>query len=216
MARRQKKTPEIPSASMADIAFMLLIFFLVTTTMNSDMGLTRMLPPPVPPNAKPPKIKQRNVLSVLINKDNVLAINGNVATIPELEQKVKIFILNPNNDPNLAERYPISWWLQREKRKPHPDAKKIKLYEEILQQIGDVYKSKGIISLQNDRGTKYEKYIEVQNAITKVIDQLRNNLSQQAFGKPFDKLPESKKKLIREIYPFAISEAEPRHITTGK
>ena len=209
MARRQKKTPDIPSASMADIAFMLLIFFLVTTTMSVDRGITRMLPPPVPPNQKPPKIKQRNVLQVLINKDNVLAINGEVATIPELVQKVKDFITNPNNDPNLSEVYPISVWLQQEKMKKNPNKKKINTYEAILKEIGDVNKSKGVISLQNDRGTKYGKYIEVQNAIVKAISQLRDQLSMQAFGVPYDKLPQDKQKLIKEVYPFSISEAQP-------
>ncbi len=209
MARRQKKTPDIPSASMADIAFMLLIFFLVTTTMSVDRGITRMLPPPVPPNQKPPKIKERNVLQVLINKDNVLAINGEIATIPELEQKVKEFIVNPNDDPNMSEGYPISVWLEKEKQKKNPDKKKIALYEQILKEIGDVKKSKGVISLQNDRGTKYGKYIEVQNAIVKAISDLRNQLALQAFGKPYDKLPEDKQKLIKEVYPFSISEAQP-------
>lgn len=209
MARRQKKLPEIPSASMADIAFMLLIFFLVTTTMSVDRGITRMLPPPVPPNQKPPKIKQRNVLQVLINKDNVLAINGEVATIPELVQKVKDFITNPNDDPNLSEGYPISVWLKQEEMKKNPNKKKIKTYEAILKEIGDVRKSKGVISLQNDRGTKYGKYIEVQNAIVKAITELRDQLSIQAFGEPFDKLPEDKQKLIKEVYPFSISEAQP-------
>ena len=209
MARRQKKLPDIPSASMADIAFMLLIFFLVTTTMSVDRGITRMLPPPVPPNQKPPKIKQRNVLQVLINKDNVLAINGEVATIPELVQRVKDFITNPSDDPNLSEGYPISVWLKQEEMKRSPNKKKIKKYEEILKEIGDVKKSKGVISLQNDRGTKYGKYIEVQNAIVKAISQLRDKLSLQAFGEPFDKLPEDKQKLIKEVYPFSISEAQP-------
>ena len=209
MARRQKKTPDIPSASMADIAFMLLIFFLVTTTMSVDRGITRMLPPPVPPNQKPPKIKERNVLQVLINKDNVLAVNGEIATIPELEEKVKEFIVNPNNDPNMSEVYPISVWLEREKQKKNPDKKKIATYEQILKEIGDVNKSKGVISLQNDRGTKYGKYIEVQNAIVKAITDLRNQLALQAFGKPYDKLPEDKQKLIKEVYPFSISEAQP-------
>ncbi len=209
MARRQKKTPDIPSASMADIAFMLLIFFLVTTTMSVDRGLTRMLPPPVPPDQKPPKIKERNVLEVLINKDNVLAIEGQIATTDELTERVKEFILNPNNDPNLSEGYPISVWLEMEKAKKNPDQKKIQTFEEILQQIGDVRKSKGVISLQNDRGTKYEKYIEVQNAIVRAINELRDQLSMQAFGMPYDKLPEDKQKLIKEVYPFSISEAEP-------
>ncbi len=209
MARRQKKTPDIPSASMADIAFMLLIFFLVTTTMSVDRGISRMLPPPVPPNQKPPKIKQRNVLVVLINKDNVLAIQGEPATVDELVQRVKDFILNPNDDPNLSEGFPISYWLEQEKMKKDPDKKKIATYEQILDEIGDVRKSKGVISLQNDRGTKYDKYIQVQNAIVKAINELRDDLAKQAYGKPYSKLPEDKQKLIREVYPFSISEAEP-------
>ena len=216
MARRQKKIPEIPSASMADIAFMLLIFFLVTTTMSVDRGITRKLPPPVPPNAEIPKVKERNVLSILINKDNVVAIEGEVASVSEIVPRVKEFILNPNNDPNLSEHEYISELLKKEEMKKHPDVKKIKKYERILKEIGDVPKSKGVISLQNDRGTKYGKYIEVQNAIVKAINELRDQLAEQAYGKKFDELPKDKQDLIREIYPFNISEAEPRSIKRSK
>ncbi len=214
MARRRKGIPEINAASMADIAFMLLIFFLVTTTMSVDRGITRKLPPPVPPNSEAPKVKERNVLSVLVNKDNQVAVNGDLTTLDALTERVKEFIVNPNDDPNLSEHEYIKDLLEKEKAKPKPDMNKIQLYEEILEKIGNVYKSKGVVSLQTDRSTKYEKYIQVQDAIVKAFNELRDDLSKQIYGKPFDKLKEDQQKLIREIYPISISEAEPRRVMT--
>lgn len=199
---------------MADIAFMLLIFFLVTTTMSVDMGINRKLPPPVPPDAKPPKVKERNVLVVLINKDNKLAIEGDPADVSTLRDRVKEFFLNPNNDPNLSETFYISDLLKEEMNKPKPDQDKIRKYRDILDEIGDVKKSKGVVSLQNDRGTLYGKYIEVQNEIVGAINDLRNQLAKDTWGKPYDDLTKEQQKLIREIYPFSISEAEPRSIKT--
>ncbi len=214
MARRHHGIPEINAASMADIAFMLLIFFLVTTTMSVDKGITRKLPPPVPPNAQTPKVKERNVLSVLVNKDNQVAIQGELTDLNTLTERVKEFIQNPNDDPNLSEHEFISDLLDREMKKPKPDQNKIKIYKEILDQMGNMPKSKGVVSLQTDRATKYEMYIHVQDAIVKAFNELRDQLARQVYGKPFKDLKEDQQKLIREIYPISLSEAEPRRVTT--
>ncbi len=214
MARRKKGIPEINAASMADIAFMLLIFFLVTTTMSVDKGITRKLPPPVPPDAEAPKVKERNVLSVLVNKDNQVAVEGELTEIDALTQRVKEFIINPNDDPNLSEHEFISDLLDKEMAKPNPDKNKIETYKRILDEIGNVPKSKGVVSLQTDRATKYNVYIQVQDAIVKAFNELRDELAMQAYGKPYNELKEDQQKLIREIYPISLSEAEPRRVKT--
>ena len=100
MARRP--TQEINASSMADIAFLLLIFFLVTTTMDVDSGLTRILPPPPDPEAPIPDINKRNVFVVLVNAADQLLVSGKPGSIETLRQQTKEFISNPNNDPNLS------------------------------------------------------------------------------------------------------------------
>ncbi len=101
-----KKTPEIPSASLADIAFLLLIFFMVTTTMDVDSGLERRLPPLAPDveNKDTPPIKERNVFIVLVNKDNQFWLRVNGCRLDEFREKAKEFMANPNNSENLPEK----------------------------------------------------------------------------------------------------------------
>ena len=82
MARRKSSGPgEINAGSMADFAFLLLIFFLVTTTMDTDAGILRQLPPPIPIDApEPPPVKEKNVYVVLVNKNDLLLVEGEVMT----------------------------------------------------------------------------------------------------------------------------------------
>ena len=105
MAKKKRSVPGINSSSTADIAFMLLIFFLITTSMDTDRGLARRLPPP--PENKEQKddiiVKERNVLQVRLNKDDQLMVGGEWSDIRQLRQKAKEFIANPNNDENLPE-----------------------------------------------------------------------------------------------------------------
>ena len=109
MARKKKSVPGINSSSTADIAFMLLIFFLITTSMDTDRGLARRLPPP-PENQEQKQddiiVKERNVLAVKLNKDDQLMVNGEVGfDIKQLRAKAKEFIVNPNDDPNMPEKH---------------------------------------------------------------------------------------------------------------
>ena len=103
MAR--KKTPEINATSTADIAFLLLIFFLVSTTMDVDSGLFRRLPP-MPPEDKVqiPPVAKRNVLQVMVNKDDMLAVNSEMMDVSQLKAKTIEFILNKDNKPDLPSK----------------------------------------------------------------------------------------------------------------
>ena len=188
MARRALQ--EINAGSMADIAFLLLIFFLVTTTMDVDSGILRKLPPIEDEVIKPPEVKERNIFIVLINKDNLLAVEGELTDISQLRDMTKEFIDNPLNKANLSER-----------KKPKE-----------LEFFGMVETSKGVVSLQNDRSTEYGKYIEVQNELMAAFNELRNELAVRHFGIPYDDLEKEKQKAIRKFYPLTISEAEPRNI----
>lgn len=186
----KREVPEINAGSMADIAFLLLIFFLVTTTMDIDSGLSRMLPPPVPEDQEPPPpIKDRNVFVVLVNRDNRLLVEGEPLKVRQLRKKAKEFIANPKNDEDLPEK--------KETEIPF---------------FGTYPVSKQVISLQNDRGTSYGTYIAVQNELVAAYNELRDELAQQKFGKKFDDLNKEQSDAIKDIFPQRISEAEPKNI----
>lgn len=189
-----RKLPEYNSSSLADIAFMLLIFFLVTTTMDTDSGIMTQLPPPVPPNQEKndDKIKERNVFVVLINKNDQILVEGKPMHINDLKDNAKEFIENPNRAENLPEF--------RQKEVPF---------------FGLVEVSKQVISLQNDRGTSYGLYIEVQNELQRAYNELRDELALRKFGTRYDALEGEKQVAIRKIYPRAISEAEPKSYGGG-
>ncbi len=187
MARR---TPEINASSMADISFLLLIFFLVTTTMDVDTGISRILPPPLDPNVKPPDVKDRNICKILVNSHNQLLVNGKHGDIRTLKMEAKEFLSNPDNKSSLPE-------------------KKVKN----IKGLGEIPVSLGIISLKNDRGTSYNMYIQVQNELTAAVNELRNELSIEKFGIKFSKLSDDIKiKAIKKAVPVSISEAEPENV----
>lgn len=195
MARRDIQ--EINAGSMADIAFLLLIFFLVATTMDIDSGLSRRLPP-MPEDEEQQddnEIKERNVLIVLVNRDDQLMVEGEVMDIRDLRDKAKEFIANPADDEELPEKV----------------VTEVPLF-------GAVPISKQVISLQNDKGTTYGMYIQVQNELVAAYNELRNELSLQKFQKKYDDLdlddPKESEKAdaIKDIYPLRISEAEPKQI----
>lgn len=187
---------EINAGSMADIAFLLLIFFLVTTTMDIDTGITRKLPPPPPEDMEDIKVKERNIFKVLVNKNDRLLLNGKPGSVSILKQQAKDFLRSGNlKNPGSPETLP-------EKR-----AINVPLLG------GDIYISKGIISLKNDRGTSYDMYIQVQNELAAAIRELRDELSQEFFGMNFEQLTdEEKRKAIQRAVPVAVSEAEPEDI----
>lgn len=103
MARKQRAVPEINAGSMADIAFLLLIFFLVTTSIDSDKGIPIKLPPKLDPTQVPPPIKKRNVYEVLINKDNQLLVENDWMEISQLCDATKKFITNNGVNPELSD-----------------------------------------------------------------------------------------------------------------
>lgn len=185
-----RKTPDIPSASLADTAFMMLIFFLVSTTMDTDAGLSRMLPPPVPKEEvnDDVKIKERNVFVVLINKNDQLLVEGEMMHISDLKQAAKEFIANPSDDPKLPEK----------------DIKEIEFF-------GNYAVSKQVISLQNDRGTSYGMYVKVQDELAAAYNELRNELSMRKWNKRYNDLEKEQQEAVRAIYPQKISEAEPKN-----
>ena len=188
-----RKTPEVRADSQADIAFLLLIFFLVATTMNSDKGLSRVLPPLPPEDVKVEdiKVKERNVLLVFVNAAGQIMAGDESMDIRGLKDKAKEFILNPMDDENLPEKKDTEIDL--------PDGSKW------------VYPvSEGVISLQTTRDTNYEVYIMVQNELSRAFNEVREQVAMQKFGHSFADLNEDQRSAVTKAVPQKISEAEPR------
>lgn len=175
MARsKDRMAPEVNAGSMADIAFLLLIFFLVTTTIDVDKGVLVRLPPWSEDEPETEKMKTRNVYAVLVNANNELLVRGEPSSVETLRENAKEFIMNPNGREDMAES-----------------------------------PNKAIISLRNDRGTKYKTYLEVYNELKAAYTELRNTEAQKRYGKDFEFLDREKKKEIINIVPLILSEAEP-------
>ena len=185
MARKKKKVPEINASSMADISFLLLIFFLVTTTMDTDSGLTRRLPPLSDTNEEA-KVKERNIMNVMVNNRDLLMVNRKQCSIYDLKDLTKQFI-TPN---------------KYDEKSPEIEVKYIDL-------LGDVEISKGVVSLKNDRGTSYKAYIAVQNELTKAFSERREELSMLYFKKHYADLSKDESEAIDKAVPMRVSEAEP-------
>lgn len=197
MAKR--KVQEINASSMADIAFLLLIFFLVTTTMSVDKGLSRRLPPPLPPNMekKDVEVNKRNILVVLINSNNQLMVQGETLDVRELKDRAKEFILNEARESSLPEILPVDIEIDG----------KTETYEVTKNHV---------ISLQNDRGTEYQKYLEVQNELVAAYNEIREEFSKKRFGKSYSELTEDQQLAVQDLYPQKISEAEPKNYGGNK
>lgn len=195
----KRKVPEVNSSSQADIAFSLLIFFLVATTMNTDTGLARMLPPMPPENQQQEdiKVKERNLFLVLISGNGAIMAgtpnHQEIIDLRQLTEKAKEFILNPMDDKDLPEK--------KDEEITMPDGSKW------------VYPvSQGVISLQTTRDTGYQAYIQVQNELTRAFNEVRDDVAEKKFGSKFSDLNEEQRGVITKAIPLKISEAEPRNI----
>ena len=189
----KKNIPEINASSQADIAFTVLIFFLVVSTMDIDTGIVRVLPPMADPKVKQEdiKVKERNLLLVFVSGSGNIMAGGKVISLNALKDKAKEFILNPLDDKNLPEKKPTVLDMPDGSKWTYPV-------------------SEGVISLQNTRDTSYEVYIQVQNELTRAFNEVRDEVAMAKFGSKFADLSEEERKVITKAIPMKISEAEPR------
>lgn len=197
MAKSKKKAGEINSSSMADIAFLLLIFFLVTTTMDVDMGMRRTLPPIAGAEQDDNvELHQRNIL--LVN----VARNGSIMVGNQIYKRAD---LNRNGDHSRLskETYDFLVDVNRSEKEPMEfDGGKT---------FGI---SKGIVSLKADKETTYDVYLQVQDELTHAFNVYRDYVSGELYGKSFDELDEEQQENLRKKTPPRISEAEPNDQTT--
>lgn len=201
----RRATPEVNAGSMADIAFLLLIFFLVTTTIEKDKGIARQLPPPIEEELDV-VIKQKNLFIVNVNKSDQLLVEDELMELQDLRQAAIDFLDNggaPAGSPEYCN------YCKGERSPESSDNPQ-----------------KAVISVQNDRLTSYEMYISVQNELVAAYNTLRNRESQRLFGWDFTEMKkgidegqitgereermQEQLKQIQELIPLKLSEAEPR------
>jgi len=170
-----KLPTEINASSMADVAFLLLIFFLVTTTIDQDKGLTVRLPPMEFIEQNPQPIHKRNLIEIFINQDDALLVNDKDMKIEELSTFITSFVQN------------------KEKLKTRPKTPK-----------------HAVISLQCDKQTSYNKYVEVHDVIKSAYHKMWDAQAQIMYQADYDALGSNDlRKSVRTAYPYKISEAEP-------
>ena len=189
MAKSKKKVPGINGSSMADISFILLIFFLITTSMDTDKGIKRRLPPLVPKEEQHDdiEINDRNIMQLLVNRKDQIAVLRKTAggestqliSIDQLKDRVKEFVVNPKNSPELPEK---------ETRE--------------VPGLGVVETT----TLRNEVETSYQMFINVQNEILKAYNEIWDEYARMKFNTPYEELSTDKQKMILEVYPMHLSE----------
>jgi biopolymer transport protein ExbD len=241
LKKRAKQGPgEINAGSMADIAFLLLIFFLVTTTMDTDAGILRLLPPVVQDEVKQ-EANKRNVYEVLVNDADMLLVEGQPMDIKDLRAGAREFMTNPANSPDLPEKQRVTASECQAKIAEYKagvasakDEKEKQTYQDLLDKweskldairlLGEYNElpNSAVISLQTGSKTSYDMYVKVQNELEAGIRELRDELAKEKFGRKFSELDEKKDedkdliKAVRLVYPQRISEAEPVDVTKKK
>lgn len=210
MARGSRKPPEVSSGSMADIAFLLLIFFLVTTTIANDKGIAMLLPPPPDPEQEEIEIKlqERNIFKILANSQDRLLVENEpfTGTMEDLKLEVKTFILNFGN--------PTPDGITIYNGLPNSMKAFVNQYGRNPESSDDPTSGKAIVSFKANRGTSYDLYIQVLDAVNGAYNEIygeRVGISADEFL-ALDKDDDIQKDLYdraRSGIPRAISIAEP-------
>lgn len=179
LKKKKREAGEIPTSSMADIAFLLLIFFLVTTTIDVDTGIGMVLPPKLDENVEPPPIRERNVLKILVNEQGQVLVEDSPSSTALIRNEVKTHITNNGVDPDYSEA---------------PD--------------------EALVSIKTARETPYNDYIEVMDevwmAYFEVWDSEARRMGFENYAAYTASIEgQDVENAIRELYPAAISIAEP-------
>ena len=196
MAKAKKKAGDINSSSMADIAFLLLIFFLVTTTMDVDTGMKRTLPPWIDPTEQQNDVdvNERNVLKVNVSRSGAIMVGTDEYRASDLRRsgehsrlsrEVYFFLVNPDRSNKKATTID-----------------------------GGTYDiSEGLVSLKADDETEYKVYLKVQDELTHAYNLYRDDISRLVYGVKYSELGDIEAGYIRKAVPMKISEAEPNDQT---
>lgn len=209
----RRTLPEINAGSMADIAFLLLVFFLMVTTIDTEKGILRQLPPPLPPDPDVPEVRQRNVFEVLVNANNDLLVEGEYMKVGKLKDAAVEFLIADGvfSDMPEDENLPLREWVRKadvqtaidgleQLRAATNDEDKQKSFDKAIDGWGKKmaaieffgeYKElpgSALISMQNDNNTNYDTYIQIQNELESAVNQLRDELCLSNFGVTYTEL----------------------------
>ncbi len=232
---KTKSQKKVSTGSMADIAFLLLVFWLMTTSLREEQGILRILPA-LEENETISEIPDKNVLSVFVNLNDEILVEDQAIEIKELKIIAKEFLCNGGvfKDEQANSEFPERKWLRKDsliqsinalkQRTNCSNKESIALRNDSLAKLLEkklavdyfgefkILRSDVIISIQNDKTTSYAQYINVQNELTSAINKLRDQLCIQHFGIEFSKLDREKERdkiiAVRQVYPQRISEAE--------
>ena len=210
MPKTNRKVPGINASSVADVSFLLLCFFLMVSSMDTDSGLARRLPPPPQTEEQTSvDVQRRNLLVVLVNAQNETLVQNQLATHlysnedelrgdggqVSLKDVVKEFVLNTQNSPVLPEL----------------------TEEDFGAPIGTVpVTAQHVISIQNDATTSYKAYIAVQNEVVRAYNELREEGARKYFNTTYGELTDDQQEQINNLFPQRISEAEPKNYGGGQ
>lgn len=221
MGKSKRKVPGLNASSTADISFILLIFFLVVTSMNSNFGMQVMLPnPPEDQNQDDPEVHERNLMKVYVNMDNeILVTPGKESAIPlkveeldQLRELAKEFITANTGNGVVNDKFP-----ERKAKLDTVVYKNDEGVDVVFPNGQNVFQNnKHVITLQTDRSTKYEVYFKVQEALYGAYNDLRDEFAKEVYGvqNPEKELTADEFELCRRRYVNMISEAQP--IDIGK
>ena len=183
--RKKKEMPGLNTTSTADISFMLLIFFLVTSSMDTDWGLPRQLPPPDDLTKEEELVvKQRNALCLKLDANNQLTCNDEPMAIDDLSKRVEDFVANTADDPTL----------------PELSVREVHLLGRC--KVSDRH----VIMIDVHPEATYDAYFQMQNAIVQGYNNLRNQLAMRRFGRPLNACSTEQRDAIGMVYPQRISE----------
>ena len=186
--RRKRTVSGLNATAMADISFMLLIFFLVTSSMDADKGLSRQLPPlPNEQLEQEQTVKQRNVLQIDIDAADRLTCNGDTMSAKQLTQRIVEFVENVENNPSMPEK----------------SRREVNLLG--LMEVSDRH----VLAIQVDRNTSFDAYFQMQNAVVAAYNQMRNHLAVRRFGHSLDLCSKEELEALVIVYPQRISEQQP-------
>ena len=176
----------INAASVADISFMLLILFLMVTSMDVDKGLSRQLPPPDPTQEErdEARVSERNLMKVSITADNRLLIDEKDASLNDIRQRVMAFVENGDERADMPEKHEVDIPLLG------------------MCRVTDRH----LIQIEADRGSSYDTYFTVQNEIVAAYNTLRTRLAQKRFGRSYAQCTEAQKEALRAYYRQRVSE----------
>jgi biopolymer transport protein ExbD len=219
----KRKAPEVNAGSMADIAFLLLIFFLVTSEMSKESGMFQLLPEKVegPP---PEPVNKRNVIEVLVNNNNLILFEGKLVKMEEIPTLVKEMILNSSN----RNDWPVSRAVTEEELQVRINTNKKALEEadetkeasakrklrkselrlKALQVFGDNFrKSEHVVNMQATQGAEYDTYILLKDHLKQAYTALRNDLAKKVLGRGWEDLTPQEREMLKMVYKENISEA---------